>query len=178
MNEQSDLWFEFLKALVTGGAIAAVFSLLTYVQNKRISAREAIFKALDSYLKVMDYRAAAIGMGENNGSWEAWSHYYRSLLDLQWSEYQIWRSKAFPKKQYEEWLRLRLRQFNEPEKKVRDCNGKEKVINYKIAWQELSNIMPVDLPYFDSADAFTTHMNLVHGNRIREAIKRKRGNQH
>jgi hypothetical protein len=157
---------EFVKALVTGGSFAVVLAVVAYIQTRRRDTRDAIFKAFDSYLKVMDYRAQAVV----NPSREAWHHYYRAMFDLQWAEFYAWSTHAIPDEPYRIWLRQRQRQYQKEYNKAGVADGE---ISYKIVWDELSgtNAGNQSDPYFDSKDPFIKHMNFVHSGKIDSAMK-------
>ena len=55
----------------------------------------------------MDYKASA----DLSETYAAYYNYYRSLLDLQWTEYHIWKRFAIPDPPYIAWLTARCHDY-------------------------------------------------------------------
>jgi hypothetical protein len=157
---------DFVKALITGGAFAAVITIVSYIQTRQRDVRDGLFKAFESYLRVMDYREAAVDIN----TYETWHHYYRAMFDLQWSEFYAWRAGAIPDAPYKMWLQQRMRQYEKGETKV---VAKDKKISYKIVWDELSKSHNNPIPYFEPEDDFVAHMKHVHNNKLNKAMSMK-----
>ena len=123
--------------------------------------RDALFKALDVYLKVRELRSKA----ETSHTHQDWEDYYRALFDLQWSEFQVWRNDALPDQPYKAWLLQHHKMYETDEKPL---VAPTPAISYRTAWADLLNS-----GYFLSTDSFVAHMKAVHEGKVALAMRSK-----
>lgn len=157
-------WEPIISGIIGGGLISSLIALFMLFQIKEGNTREAFFKCLDEYFKIMDYRSKAI----IDKKCETYFDYYRALFDLQWSEYHMWLRGSIPDTPYRIWIELRNRQYLE---KCQECInevGKAENTNYRIVWERL-----LKESYYTAKDPFVAHMNLVHEGKFDEAMNEK-----
>jgi hypothetical protein len=152
--------------MVAVGALAAsiYFNIRTVELTRRRDNRDALFKALDGYLRTRELRSKAERETDPSKAWENWAEYYRVLFDLHWSEFYVWSGEAIADAPYEEWMK-QLRQDFKEHKTAKNAVPQ---IGIHIAWDELR-----DKKYFDDNDEFVRHMDLVRAGQIDEAMSRK-----
>lgn len=156
-RQQSNWGWQTLIAFAPLGGIIAVVTFFTFRAG---NLREGLFKCLDGYWKVMDYKAQA----DSDQTYEKLHHYYRALFDLQWSEFQIWQRRSLRSSIYREWLNQRHHDFtSDLVRKTIEQNSRE--ICYRLVWRELS-----ENGYFHRSDPFITHLAKVHMGNVEGAM--------
>ncbi len=159
------IWKAIISGVIGGGLISSFIALFALYQIIKRNTREAFFKCLEGYFKVMEYKSEAI----TSKKYSAYFFYYRALLDLQWSEYQMWLRNSIPDAPYRIWLELRNKQYNgTPKNCVDDLYNSEKKIGYKVVWEKL-----LQEGYYSVKDPFVEHMNLVHHGKLDVALDQK-----
>lgn len=165
-KESSDQFWHLVLSAILGGGIVGIVSVL---QNKARNFREGLFKCLDGYWTVMKFKAdAESDNGDEKHKISSYRNYYRSLFDLQWSEFQLWRRYSLHQETYSEWLKQRRNQYTSDEGLVKSGSS-EKLIDYRSVWDNLKT-----QKYFDENDPFIKHLDLVHEGKITKALKQRR----
>jgi hypothetical protein len=163
-KENPDQFWHIVLSVILGGGIVGFVSVL---QNMARNFREGLFKCLEGYWTVMKFKADAESTGkEETEKISSYHNYYRSLFDLQWSEYQLWRRYSLHQGTYSEWLKQRRNQYLNDSAGFTAKNGS--LVNYKSVWDELKK-----QNYFDANDPFIQHLELVHEGKITEALKQR-----
>ena len=163
-----DTFFKYASPAITGivggGVFSAAFAYVNLRLTRRRDCRETLFKCLDAYNKVMDYKAKT----RAEHTYDAYLDYYRALFDLHWTEYQMWMEDAVKPKHYRAWLNARKMSYLAPATTVL-VNHVATPISYRIVWDCL-----LQNGYFERSDPFVGHMELVHAGRIEEALGKEK----
>lgn len=155
-------WPLHILSMLLGGGIVGIAS---FIQNRGRNLRESLFKCLDCYWTVTKLKDdAEQGRSDANavGKYET---YYRAMFDLQWLEYRLWMQYSLHNDTYREWLKHQHKQFSS-DKGLIGMEG-QALINYKTAWKKLVK------DYFSEDDPFINHIQLVHENRIEDALHKR-----
>lgn len=157
------VWQSVISGIIGGGLFSSLIALLALTQIIRRNTREAFFKCLDGYFKVMEYRSKAT----NDNKCYAYFDYYRALFDLQWSEYQMWLRNSIPDKPYRVCIEMRHSQYGKEYYGYKSENG-ENTASYRIAWERL-----LKESYYNTNDPFVAHMKLLHEGKFDDAMNEK-----
>lgn len=151
---------QLLVALFT--AFVAAFTLATVRRLSHQTRAAILLDCLRNYVAIRKDRTTALA--ENSG--DLCRDYYRALIDLHWSEFQIWRMGEIEDRVMSAWLYARWRNWEKDE--ICLPNGTKQKFTYAEEWKEL-----VDTRYFDPNDEFIEFMNYVHRNEIPKALAMK-----
>lgn len=138
-----------------GALFAALFTWFAANATKRASRGAALLSCLEKYIVIMKDKRKA----EEEGSSRLAEEFYRELLDLHWSEFQLWRDGVIPDNVMLSWVRVRKRNFDED--KITCTNEDGKIVTYKDCWNKLEKTN-----YFEIDDPFVKFMKKVHAGEI------------
>ena len=154
------------------GVAAAIIASLQLVNARRQTLRDGLFKCFEGYLKVMEYKSKALEAErkpprEKQDEYQRFEDYYRSLFDLQWTEYYLWRNRPIRDKPYRQWLMQRSKQYKLTEV-ARQHGATAEPISYALVWNSLRT------EYFEPNDPFLVHVDNVHAGNVDAAIQERK----
>lgn len=146
---------------VIAAATAAFFTWREAKAVTRSTTSSNLINCLNSYITIMRARAKAI----EDKSEQQSKDFYRELLDLHWTEFQMWRDGLIPDHVMKAWLAVRHRNYNEDLIQF-NKDGQEITVSYSQVWDELDN-----KKYFEPSDPFRQLMIKVHEEVITDVKK-------
>ena len=162
---EPDIIISFFALLISGTSI--LWNFLSHTMGKRNSKRDTLVICLQKYMDIMNSKSQAI----EAKSVSLAKKYYRELFDLYWMEFELFQISLIDQDIYLNWLNLRYKEYTEERLLHNNEIFKNNNICYKNEWDILAE------DYFLKEDPFVEHMELVHKNKIREAIKLAKKNK-
>lgn len=165
MSDMIDFFnWPLIQGVLGGGLMSAIIGALMYREHRKRNIREGLFKSLDGYLAVQKNYARAL----QDKSFSSYMFYFRTLIDLHWSEHQIWLRDALSDVPYKAWLYARYVDYKQPAIKCEPGPQGETLVSYRIVWKKL-----IEDGYFIGSHPFVEHMNLVHEGLVDQALREK-----
>lgn len=152
MGQEAIPWIMLAATVCAVGA--AIFTYLTARATQKATTASNLLNCLNAYTALM--RARTKALEEKNK--QQCKDFYRELLDLHWTEFQIWREGMIPDHVMKAWLAVRRRNYIRDALEFDTDDGQRITVTYREVWDELKNT-----EYFEATDPFVSFMDKTHG---------------
>jgi len=141
---------------VLGIGVTLIATFITNEEARDVAKVTNMISTLEDYLKIYEYRLDAVVEKDPDARIEKAKHYWRALLDLQWTEYRLYKKKFIDTEIFATWTFSKyLNYIIDTVTKIKTDNEVAGVTLRQV-WDELNEVQ-----YFKSNDCFRNYMEAV-----------------